>query len=98
MLPGGEGCWDTALVMSSIRKDKVGRLIVDAIGALDHAARGVHLAWASRKIARLFPQLGRPRFEQQGEREHHRRERRKASQRAGAREDWHRDIKSHATG
>ncbi|MBY6088912.1 NAD(P)/FAD-dependent oxidoreductase [Maritimibacter alkaliphilus] len=61
VLPGLEGCWDTALVMSSFRRDAAGRVIVGAIGALDHLASGVHQAWAQRKLARLFPQLaGQP--------------------------------------
>ena len=57
VLPGGEGCWDTALVMTSFRMDAGGRLIVGAIGALDHAGAGLHRAWARRKMPALFPQL-----------------------------------------
>jgi glycine/D-amino acid oxidase-like deaminating enzyme len=61
LLPGGEGCWDTATVMSSFRTDAAGRLILGAIGRLDHAAGGVHRAWAGRMLARLFPALaGQP--------------------------------------
>lgn len=56
ILPGKEGCWDTALVMSSYRLDQAGRLIVGGIGNLDHAAGGVHVSWARRKLADLFPQ------------------------------------------
>lgn len=58
ILPGGEGCWDTALVMSSFRRDAAGRIIVGAIGSLDHMAAGLHRLWARRKISLLFPQLG----------------------------------------
>ncbi|WP_136636048.1 NAD(P)/FAD-dependent oxidoreductase [Pseudooceanicola onchidii] len=57
ILPGGEGCWDTALVMTSFRRDAEGRMIVGAIGSLDHALSGLHRLWAQRKMARLFPQL-----------------------------------------
>lgn len=57
ILPGGEGCWDTALVMSSFRTDAMGRLIVGGVGNLEHAASQVHRAWAARKLARLFPAL-----------------------------------------
>lgn len=32
ILPGGEGCWDTALVMSSVRMDQAGRVIIGGIG------------------------------------------------------------------
>ena len=56
ILPGGEGCWDTALVMSSFRLDRAGRLIVGGIGRLDHAAGRIHASWARRKLAELFPQ------------------------------------------
>lgn len=63
ILPGAEGCWDTALVMSSFRRDGNGRVLVGAIGRLDHFASGVHLAWARRKLAALFPQLRNAKFE-----------------------------------
>lgn len=57
ILPGGEGCWDTALVMSSVRMDQAGRLIIGGIGNGDGAGARVHAAWARRKIAALFPAL-----------------------------------------
>ncbi|SDC41297.1 NAD(P)/FAD-dependent oxidoreductase [Ruegeria marina] len=57
ILPGGEGCWDTALVMSSFRMDAAGRMIIGAMGDLSHLASGIHRAWVRRKLARLFPEL-----------------------------------------
>jgi len=57
VLAGGEGCWDTAPVMTSWRTDAAGRLIIGAIGALDAVAGQVHAAWAARKMARLYPAL-----------------------------------------
>ncbi|MCA0873256.1 FAD-binding oxidoreductase [Seohaeicola saemankumensis] len=57
ILPGGEGCWDTGLIMSSFRIDAAGRLILGAMGDLSHPAAGMHRAWAARKLARLFPDL-----------------------------------------
>ena len=57
LLPGLEGCWDSALVMSSWRRDQEGRLIIGAMGALDHIGKGIHLSWLRRKIAQLFPAL-----------------------------------------
>ncbi|MFT6773105.1 MAG: glycine/D-amino acid oxidase-like deaminating enzyme [Paracoccaceae bacterium] len=57
VLPGAEGCWDTAQVMTSWRTDAAGRLILGAIGALDALAGPVHRAWAARKLARLYPAL-----------------------------------------
>ncbi len=56
IMPGGEGCWDTALVMSSFRLDRAGRLIVGGIGRLDHPAGRIHASWARRKLVELFPQ------------------------------------------
>lgn len=57
ILPGGEGCWDTALVMSSFRTDAAGRLILGGMGDPGHTAGAIHAAWARRKLARLFPDL-----------------------------------------
>jgi len=63
ILPEGQGCWDTALVMSSFRMDAAGRLIVGGMGSLDHAGRGIHRDWARRKLAALFPQAADYPFE-----------------------------------
>ena len=57
ILPSGEGCLDTAQIMSSFRLDKFGRLIIGAIGNLDGFGAGSHRHWARRKLARLYPQL-----------------------------------------
>ena len=61
ILPGGEGAWDTAPVMTSLRTDAAGRLILGAIGAPDGIGAAIHHGWAARKLAHLFPALaGRP--------------------------------------
>lgn len=57
ILPGGEGAWDTATVMTSFRTDAAGRLILGAIGAPDGIGAPIHHGWAARKLARLFPAL-----------------------------------------
>ncbi|KUJ77560.1 NAD(P)/FAD-dependent oxidoreductase [Ruegeria profundi] len=57
ILPGGEGCWDTGLIMTSFRLDAEGRLVIGAMGDLGHAGRSVHTAWIRRKLAVLYPQL-----------------------------------------
>ncbi|MEO4040500.1 FAD-binding oxidoreductase [Hoeflea sp. CAU 1731] len=57
ILPELEGCWDTALVMSSFRLDSECRMIIGGIGSLDHPAALIHEQWAKRKLASLFPQL-----------------------------------------
>lgn len=53
ILRGGEGCWDTGLIMSSIRRDAAGRIILGGMG--DDAA--VQANWARRKLTTFFPQL-----------------------------------------
>jgi glycine/D-amino acid oxidase-like deaminating enzyme len=53
ILPGGEGCWDTGLIMSSLRRDAAGRVILGGMGD----DTGVQAGWARRKLAQLFPQL-----------------------------------------
>ncbi|RVV99778.1 FAD-binding oxidoreductase [Mesobaculum littorinae] len=62
ILVGGEGCWDTAPVMSSFRMDAAGRLILGGIGALGHPAAGLHRDWAARKLRALFPGIAPPRI------------------------------------
>nr|WP_246525771.1 FAD-binding oxidoreductase [Thalassovita aquimarina] len=57
IMPGGEGCWDTALVMSSFRTDRIGRLVFGGIGNLEGPGGAIHANWALRKLKRLFPQL-----------------------------------------
>lgn len=57
VLPGGEGAWDTAQVMTSFRLDPAGRLLIGAVGALDHPGGGAHVGWAARKLAALYPRL-----------------------------------------
>ncbi|MEI4232534.1 NAD(P)/FAD-dependent oxidoreductase [Roseovarius sp. D22-M7] len=53
ILPGGEGCWDTGLVMTALRRDAAGRIILGGMGG----AGAIHADWAARKLAQLFPQL-----------------------------------------
>ncbi|MDA5095628.1 FAD-binding oxidoreductase [Aliiroseovarius sp. KMU-50] len=57
ILPGREGCWDTAMVMSSWRLDQAGRLILGGMGSLDHPGSFVHRSWVKRKLAKMFPAL-----------------------------------------
>ncbi|MCA0995056.1 NAD(P)/FAD-dependent oxidoreductase [Alloyangia pacifica] len=63
VLPGGEGCWDTALVMSSFRIDRAGRLILGGMGDAEGPARALHGDWARRKLRRVYPELGDIGFE-----------------------------------
>jgi glycine/D-amino acid oxidase-like deaminating enzyme len=63
ILPGREGCWDTAIVMSSFRLDDTGRMIIGAVGNLQGASAGAHMHWAARKLVRLFRELAGQTFE-----------------------------------
>jgi glycine/D-amino acid oxidase-like deaminating enzyme len=57
ILPGSEGCWDTAPIMTAFRIDAAGRLILGAIGNLGHGASSIHINWARRKLNSLFPNV-----------------------------------------
>lgn len=57
ILSGGEGCWDTAMVMSSWRLDAEGRLLIGGMGQLSHMGGNVHANWVRRKLGHLFPEL-----------------------------------------
>lgn len=63
ILPGGEGCWDTALVMSSFRMDKAGRMIVGGMGDATGPASPIHAQWARRKLREVYPDLADQPFE-----------------------------------
>lgn len=57
ILPGREGCWDTALVMSSLRVDRAGRVIIGGIGNIEGYGAPAHDSWARRKLRYFFPEL-----------------------------------------
>ncbi|MBT3436849.1 MAG: FAD-binding oxidoreductase [Oceanospirillaceae bacterium] len=57
ILPQGEGCWDTAQVMSSFRLDNAGRLIIGGVGCVEDAGKQTHVNWAHRQLRALFPQV-----------------------------------------
>lgn len=63
LLPGGEGCWDTAMVMSSFRTDRAFRMIIGGLGNTDGPGSAIHYAWARRKLRKLFPAIGNLEFE-----------------------------------
>ena len=58
VLPEKQGVTDTRTVLSSIRLDQTGRLIIGSIGALRGAGTRIHTAWAQRAVTKLFPQVG----------------------------------------
>jgi len=57
ILSGGEGCWDTAMVMTSWRLDAEGRMIIGGMGQLNHVGGNAHANWVGRKLGHLFPEL-----------------------------------------
>ncbi|WP_027038509.1 NAD(P)/FAD-dependent oxidoreductase [Mesorhizobium ciceri] len=63
ILPGREGCWDTREVLISYRLDRERRLVFGSVGALRGTGASIHRAWATRAARKLFPQIGRVRFE-----------------------------------
>lgn len=63
ILPGRQGITDTRTVLSSVRLDRSGRLIIGSIGALRGMGAKVHAAWAQRAIQKLFPQIGKVAFD-----------------------------------
>ncbi len=64
VLPEGQGLWDTAPVMFSVRRDAHGRLIAGSMGRTIGGGNGVSRRWAARRLRRLFPALGEVGFEQ----------------------------------
>jgi glycine/D-amino acid oxidase-like deaminating enzyme len=59
ILPERQGCWDTRLVLSSIRRDAQGRLILGSLGRGDHRPVAYVRGWANRVQQHYFPQLGK---------------------------------------
>ena len=57
ILPGREGCWDTATIMSSFRVDNAGRLIIGTMGNSEGFGKFIHSNWANKKLRDLFPFL-----------------------------------------
>ena len=56
IMAGGQGVWDTAPVMTSVRRDRAGRLI---FGSMGRFAGRLSQRWADRAARRLFPALGK---------------------------------------
>jgi len=59
ILPGGEGAWDTNMVLSSYRMDAGGRLTVGSVGSVEDLGYALHREWADRTLREVFPQIGR---------------------------------------
>ena len=63
ILEGVRGIWDTAPVMTSLRRDGFGRLIVGSMGRASGGMTNLSRRWAQKRIGKLFPQLKAVEFE-----------------------------------
>ncbi len=63
ILAEGQGLWDTAPIMFSLRRDAFGRIVIGSMGSLIGGRDGLSRRWAVRMLRRLFPDLGDVAFE-----------------------------------
>ncbi|WP_110651132.1 NAD(P)/FAD-dependent oxidoreductase [Salinicola peritrichatus] len=59
ILPERQGAWDTRTVLSSLRRDADGRLILGSLGCGESKPAAFIRCWADRIQQHYFPQLGR---------------------------------------
>lgn len=59
ILPYKQGSWDTRMVLSSIRLDKEGRLVLGSMGFAHNKPACYLRSWADRIQQHYFPQLGK---------------------------------------
>lgn len=59
ILPGKQGAWDTRTVLSSIRRDAQGRLLLGSLGKGEGKPESYIRCWANRIQRHYFPQLGK---------------------------------------
>lgn len=59
VLKHGQGSWDTRTVLSSIRRDDQGRLLLGSMGRVDNKPAWFVRSWADRIQGHYFPQLGK---------------------------------------
>ncbi|HLD67336.1 MAG TPA: FAD-binding oxidoreductase [Pseudomonas sp.] len=57
ILPGGQGAWDTRQVLSSIRRDAEGRLLLGSLGSGTRKPAWFLRTWAERIQRHYFPDL-----------------------------------------
>ena len=63
ILPHGQGSWDTRTVLSSIRRDDQGRLLLGSLGRVDNKPAWFVRSWADRIASHYFPALGKVEWE-----------------------------------
>ncbi|MGJ7472799.1 L-pipecolate oxidase [Pseudomonas fulva] len=59
ILPHGQGSWDTRTVLSSIRRDDQGRLLLGSLGRVDNKPAWFVRSWADRIQRHYYPALGK---------------------------------------
>jgi len=59
VLKYGQGAWDTRMVLSSIRRDDEGRLILGSMGKMSNKPAWFVRSWADRIQRHYYPQLGK---------------------------------------
>lgn len=64
ILKEGQGLWDTGQIMFSLRRDTFGRIIIGSMGKVVGGDKGLSQRWATRRLQRLFPDLGPVEWEQ----------------------------------
>ena len=65
VLPERQGVWDTGAIMTSLRRDVRGRIVLGSMGpVVGKAGRGLSRRWAAKRLERLFPELGAVAFEE----------------------------------
>jgi glycine/D-amino acid oxidase-like deaminating enzyme len=65
ILRHGQGSWDTRTVLSSIRRDNEGRLLLGSLGSADNKPDWFIRSWADRIQRHYFPKLGKVEWEVQ---------------------------------
>ncbi len=63
ILPERQGAWDTRMVLSSMRRDAEGRLILGSLGKGEGRPSAYLRCWANRIQRHYFPQLGNVEWE-----------------------------------
>lgn len=63
ILPERQGAWDTRMVLSSMRRDAEGRLILGSLGRGDGRPMAYVRCWADRVQRHYFPQLDKVEWE-----------------------------------
>lgn len=63
ILPERQGAWDTRTVLSSMRRDAEGRLVLGSLGQGENKPAGFLKSWANRIQRHYFPQLGQVEWE-----------------------------------